>query len=334
MVRAVREFGSVAAALREGAILDAAHGPVVLRGVVADWPAVARACVSPEAICHYLLACGGGKDGAQPVDALLLPAVERGRLFYGPGMEGFNYARRRLPIAAVIEQLVRYSQFAEPPSVAVQSALVDDCLPGFGRANRLADALCGAFPGLAGAAARIWIGNAIVTPAHFDESDNLACVVAGRRRFTLFPPEQVGNLYIGPLEYAPTPTPISMVDFSAPDLERFPRFARALEAALVADLGPGDAIFIPSLWWHHVQSSAPLSILVNYWWRAAAQTPGPQPTPMQAMIAAMDALRNLPPAQRQAWGALFAHYVFDAGSDPAAHIPADRQGVLAGVRPA
>jgi hypothetical protein len=330
MARPLRECGSVAAALGAGAIPDAAHGPLVLRGAVADWPAVAQACASPEAICHYLLAL----DNGRPVDALLLPAAERGRLFYGPGMEGFNFARRRLPIAQVIEQLVRYSQFAEPPSVAVQSALVDDCLPRFGRENRLADALCQALPGLADAAARIWIGNAIVTPAHFDESDNLACVVAGRRRFTLFPPEQVGNLYIGPLEYAPTPTPISMVDFSAPDLERFPRFARAMEAALVADLGPGDAIFIPALWWHHVQSSAPLSILVNYWWRAAAQAPGQQHTPLQAMIAAMEALRSLPPEQRQAWGALFAHYVFDAGSDPAAHIPAQRQGVLAGVRPA
>jgi hypothetical protein len=185
------------------------------------------------------------------------------------------------------------------------------------------------------ASARIWIGNAIVTPAHFDESENIACVVAGTRRFTLFPPEQAGNLYIGPLDYAPTPTPISMVDFSAPDLARFPRFTQALEAALVADLAPGDAIYIPALWWHHVQSSAPLSILVNYWWKAAPQPglPAPAATPMQAMIAAMDALRALPPAQRQAWAALFAHYVFDAGVDPAAHIPAHRHGVLAKVRP-
>jgi hypothetical protein len=334
MTQLVREYTDVDAALLHGEILPGAT-PAVLRGLVAGWPAVAHACASPEAICRYLLAC----DSGEPVDALLLPASEKGRLFYAPGMDGFNFARRKLPISQVIEQLARYSQFAAPPSVAVQSALVAACLPRFGRENRLEDCLPGAPGGSAlpaQAPARIWIGNAVVTPAHFDESENIACVVAGRRRFTLFAPEQVGSLYIGPLDYAPTPTPISMVDFANPDLVRFPRFARAREAALVADLGPGDAIYIPSLWWHHVQSSAPLSILVNYWWKAAQgmeQAPVPQRTPMAAMIDAMDALRNLPPAQRQAWAAMFSHYVFEAGIDPAAHIPAHRQGVLNKVRP-
>jgi hypothetical protein len=323
MTQSVREYTGVDAALLHGEILPSA-APAVLRGFIDDWPAVAHARASPEAICNYLLAC----DNGHPVDALLLPASEKGRLFYAPGMNGFNFARRQLPVSQVIEQLARYSQFEHPPSVAVQSAPIDACLPRFGRENRLDAALLDAID----APARIWIGNAIVTPAHFDESENIACVVAGRRRFTLFAPEQVGNLYIGPLDYAPTPTPISMVDFDAPDLERFPRFAHAREAALVAELGPGDAIYIPSLWWHHVQSSAPLSILVNYWWKAA-QGAGAAHTPMQALAVAMDALRALPPAQRQAWAALFGHYVFDAGVDPAAHLPAHRHGVLTKVRP-
>jgi hypothetical protein len=323
MTQSVREYIGVDAALLHGEILPSA-APAVLRGFIDDWPAVAHARASPEAICNYLLAC----DSGHPVDALLLPASEKGRLFYAPGMDGFNFARRQLPVSQVIEQLARYSQFEHPPSVAVQSAPIDACLPRFGRENRLDAAGLPAID----APARIWIGNAIVTPAHFDESENIACVVAGRRRFTLFAPEQVGNLYIGPLDYAPTPTPISMVDFDAPDLERFPRFAHACEAALVAELGPGDAIYIPSLWWHHVQSSAPLSILVNYWWKTA-QGAGAAHTPMQALAVAMDALRALPPAQRQAWAALFGHYVFDAGVDPAAHLPAHRHGVLTKVRP-
>jgi oxalate decarboxylase/phosphoglucose isomerase-like protein (cupin superfamily) len=318
----IREYTGVDAGLLHGEILPSAR-PAVLRGLVAGWPAVAHARASPEAICRYLLAC----DSGAPVDALLLPAAEKGRLFYAPDMNGFNFARRRLPLAQVIEQLARYSQFAEPPSVAVQSALVDACLARFGIENRLDAGMLKMAP-----PPRIWIGNAIVTPAHFDESENIACVVAGRRRFTLFAPEQVGNLYIGPLDYAPTPTPISMVDFNAPDFERFPRFAQALEAALVAELEPGDAIYIPSLWWHHVQSSAPLSILVNYWWQAAPASTS-EHTPMQALTIAMDALRALPPAQREAWAALFGHYVFDAGVDPAAHLLAHRHGVLTKVRP-
>jgi oxalate decarboxylase/phosphoglucose isomerase-like protein (cupin superfamily) len=153
-------------------------------------------------------------------------------------------------------------------------------------------------------------------------------VVAGRRRFTLFAPEQVGNLYIGPLDFAPTPTPISMVDFSAPDFARFPRFRTALAAAQVADLAPGDALYIPTLWWHHVQSHGVLNILVNYWWKAAAAT-----GTIAAMVNCMQAMQVLAPEHRRAWAAMFQHYVFDAEVDPGAHIAQDARGVLAKARP-
>ena len=293
------------------------YRPAILRGFVRDWPAVKLAERAPEDVCRYLAEC----DSGQPVDALLAAPEHNGRLFYQADMKGFNFARRQLPVSAVIEQLVRYSQFPQPPSVAVQSALIDACLPRFAREN--------VAPFLDPAARpRIWLGNTITTPAHFDESNNIACVVAGRRRFTLFPPEQVANLYIGPLDFAPTPTPISMVDFSAPDFERFPRFRDALAAAQVAELGPGDAIYIPALWWHHVQSSGMLNILVNYWWKAAQGD-----SPMAAMVSCMHALQSLAPDQRRAWAAMFGHYVFDPDVDPGAHIPAYARGVLAKARP-
>ncbi|MES2152750.1 MAG: cupin-like domain-containing protein [Pseudomonadota bacterium] len=239
------------------AIVGAAR-PAILRGAVGHWPAVGLAQRAPEAICNYLLAC----DNGSLVDALLLAPEEGGRLFYNASMDGFNYLRNKVTISSVVEQLARYSRFAQAPAVAVQSALVGDCLPRFALEN--------VAPWLAAEVRpRIWLGNGVITPAHFDESNNLACVVGGMRRFTLFPPGQVGNLYLGPHDFAPTPTPISMVDFSAPDLARFPRFAAALETAQVAELAPGDALFIPALWWHHVQSVGVLNILVNYWWKAA-----------------------------------------------------------------
>jgi hypothetical protein len=294
------------------------YRPAILRGFVRHWPAVELAVESPEAICQYLLAC----DSGHPVDALLTPASERGRLFYSRDMNGFNFARRQLPVSAVIEQLARYSRFEEPPSVAVQSALIADCLPRFGAENVAPFLEPSVRP-------RIWLGNTITTPAHFDESNNVACVVSGKRRFILFPPEQVGNLYIGPLDFAPTPTPISMVDFSAPDFERFPRFREAMGAALVADLEPGDALYIPALWWHHVQSVGALNILVNYWWRAADDGA----SPLASLVECMRTLHALPPGQRSAWGAIFQHYVFDPGTDPAAHIPEHARGVLSKIRP-
>ena len=236
--------------------------PAVLRGVARDWPAVRAARESPEAVCRYLMAF----DQGTPVDALLMPPEMHGRIFYSNDMRGFNYARKKVPLSTVIEQVARYSHFANAPAVAAQSALVHDCLPGFERENALP---------LLGAEVqpRIWLGNRVTTPAHFDQSSNIACVVAGRRRFTLFAPEQVENLYIGPLDFAPTPTPISLVDFKAPDFEEFPRFREALANARVAELEAGDAIYMPPLWWHHVESLAGLNILVNYWWGAAAEAP-------------------------------------------------------------
>src|SRR3546814_2525666 len=57
-----------------------------------------------------------------------------------------------------------------------------------------------------------------------------------------------------------------MVDLAAPDLTRYPRFAEALAHAMTAELEPGDAIYIPGLWWHDVQAAGPFNVLVNYWW--------------------------------------------------------------------
>ena len=114
---------------------------------------------------------------------------------------------------------------------------------------------------------RLWIGNRVTTPAHFDEFHNVACVVCGSRRFTLFPPAQVRNLYIGPLDFAPTGAAISMARLDRPDDPRFPLLRMALAEAQVAELQPGDAIYIPPLWWHHVASLGRLNALVNYWWK-------------------------------------------------------------------
>ncbi|MRW85530.1 cupin-like domain-containing protein [Pseudoduganella sp. FT26W] len=297
------------------------YRPAILRGFVRHWPAVRAARQSPEALCQYVLGLANDFE----VDAVMTPPAERGRLFYKPDMEGFNFVRNKVPVARVIEQLARYSQFDAPPSVAVQSALIDDCMPRFALEN-----VAPALP--LSARPRLWLGNTITTPAHFDESYNLACVVSGQRRFTLFPPEQVDNLYIGPLDFAPTPTPISMVNFREPDVDLHPRFKDAQAAALVADLLPGDALYIPTLWWHHVQSTGPLNMMVNYWWKneQPAQDAG---TTFDALVATLKAMKHQPPEVRAAWGAIFQHYVFDPAQDPSSHLPEHRQGVLRKARP-
>ncbi|HYD81003.1 MAG TPA: cupin-like domain-containing protein [Paucimonas sp.] len=295
------------------------YRPAVLKGLVRTWPAVRRALESPESICEYLMAFDNGKA----VDAIMTPPEENGRIFYRPDLRGFNYLRNKLSITAVIRQLARYSQFPDHPALAIQSAPVAECLPGFSAENGLT--ILGAeIP------PRIWIGNAITTPAHFDESNNIACVASGRRRFILFPPEQAANLYIGPLDHAPTRTPISMVSFKDPDFTRFPKFREALAAAQCAELEPGDAIYIPSLWWHHVESIGELNILVNYWWKAANGAQAAE-SPFDCLLRCARSLQGLPAEQRLAWGALFNHALFAPDVDPGAHLSVQRRGVLGGA---
>ena len=298
------------------------YQPAVLRGLVAGWPAVAHARQSPRSIATYLADFDSGK----PVDTLLAPASAKGRIFYNENLTGFNFTRNASTIKAVAEQLLRYAAFDNRPMLAVQSALISDCLPGFGAENRL-DILDASIQ------PRIWLGNRVVTPAHFDESSNVACVVSGRRRFTLFPPEQVANLYVGPLDYAPTGPPISMVSFIEPDYERFPRFREALAHAQVAELEPGDALYIPALWWHHVESLDKFSMLVNYWWKGSPGAPAGSDSALDGLVHALLSLRHLPPEQRRAWGTIFAHYVFDADPRSMEHIPEHRRGILGDMSP-
>src|SRR5690625_7659936 len=73
------------------------------------------------------------------------------------------------------------------------------------------------------AVARIWVGNAATVSTHYDLLDNIVCVVSGRRRFTLFPPEQLTNLYVGPLDFTLSGQPVSMVNLQDPDFDRLDR---------------------------------------------------------------------------------------------------------------
>ena len=314
----MREIAAPTRAQFEGEVLTR-YEPAILRGLVATWPAVRAGRESPEAFAAYLSRFAS----AAPVDALTIPSQAEGRVFYNDDLTGFNYTRDAMPIGAVSDRVLRNARFANKPTVVAQSALIAECLPGFERDNPLA-----VLP--AEVAPRIWLGGAVVTPAHFDESRNVACVVAGRRRFTLFPPEQVANLYIGPIGHAPTGTPISLVDFARVDEARFPRFREALAHAQVADLAPGDAIYIPPLWWHHVRSLDRYNALVNYWWKDAVVQ---DRSALDGLLHSLLTVGALPDDVRAAWAAMYAHFVFGDRDAAAGHIPVARRGVLAPMSP-
>lgn len=289
--------------------------PKVIRGLVGDWPLVVAASDSADAAVAHLKQYD---HGTLPVTATTAPPEAQGRIFYNADMSGFNFRREQIALKVVLDTLLKYRTATAAPAIYVASTTLDSFLPGFRQDNPLA-------LGVDDALASIWIGNRSRIAAHHDVPDNLACVAAGRRRVTLFPPDQIGNLYVGPLDFTPAGQAVSLVDFAAPDLERFPRFSRAMASAQVAELGPGDAVFIPSLWWHHMEGLEDFNVLVNYWWRPV---PAWADAPMNALMLSLLALRGLPPAQRRNWRALFDHYVFGADGEANAHIPDAKRGVL------
>ncbi|MEO7206960.1 MAG: cupin-like domain-containing protein [Steroidobacteraceae bacterium] len=291
--------------------------PAVLRGLVRDWRAVRESLDSPASLVRYLKAL----DCGAPVDALMTPPEAGGQIAYNAAMSGFNFLRNRLPLAEIAAQVLRYARFPNPPAVAAQSALIRDCLPGFAAENVLTLFDETILP-------RIWLGNRITTPTHVDEWNNVACVVAGSRRFTLFPPEQVANLYIGPLDFAPTGAAMSMASLRDPDFERHPKFRDALAAAEVAVLEAGDCIFIPPLWWHHVESLEPFNVLVNYWWHDPLGANSDADSAFDALLHGILSIRGLPVESRRAWRAFFEQYVFGAHADSIGHIPPERRGIL------
>ncbi|MYM28649.1 cupin-like domain-containing protein [Duganella sp. CY15W] len=314
MTEAIREVSGLGPADLTDALLSAT-APLVLRGLASSWPMVRAARESDRAGSDYLRRYYQGAT----IGAMLGGPEAAGRFFYNSDLSGFNFQPVHAKLTGVLDEIEAKSAMHPAPTIYVGSTTIDTCLPGFRQFNDLD-------LGRRDALASIWIGNRTRIAAHYDLPDNVAVVAAGHRRFTLFPPEQLANLYVGPVDFTPAGQAISLVDFLNPDFDQFPRFAEALKHAQTAELGPGDALFIPSMWWHHIEALDPFNVLINYWWR---QSPDFMDTPTNALMAAFLTMRDLPPAQRKAWQEIFRHYIFEADEHTAAHIPPNARGALA-----
>lgn len=291
-----------------------ANQPAVLRGLLRNWPAVQAGCQSQTSVVDYFKRL----DTGSTVNAIVGPPEIEGRFFYSDDYQDFNFAPRNVSISTALDTLVSLAEDPQPPAIALQAMHVPDIMPAFVGDNTM--------PLLEGdIAPRVWISNRSMIATHFDNNHNIACVVSGSRRFTVFPPEQLSNLYLGPLLRTPGGTPISAVDLRDPDYTRFPRFRQALESAQEAVLEPGDAIYIPILWWHGVESLDPLNILVNYWWN---DTSPAHHKPILALIHSVALMSGLPADQREVWRSFFDYFAFQTAGDPAAHLPSELRDVI------
>jgi hypothetical protein len=294
--------------------------PVVLKQLVGDWPMVQAGQASDRESVDYLKLFYNGA----PTIVCKIPAENNGRMFYSDDCTTLNYESFKGRIDETLDAILAGVNQINDPAYYIASNIIDTHLPGFNDKNNIViprekhiDAMT--------ERVSIWIGGATTATCHFDALDNIACCVAGKRRFTLFPPDQISNLYPGPLEPTPGGQVISLVDFKNPDFQKFPRFQDALLNAQVADLEPGDALFIPSMWWHHVESLAPYNVLVNYWWDDA---PAFLTSGMNALYMAMLGIRDKSAHEREGWKHLFDHYIFNGAEKSNALIPVEARGVL------
>lgn len=288
--------------------------PLLLKNFVHDWPLVKEAKKSDSAVISYLR----NFDAKKPLTAMTGDPSIKGRIFYNEDLSGFNFDYRRVSLEEIFQKLTECSKLQEPPMIYVGSTNIDNWLPGFREEN---DITLGKHQPIAS----LWIGNRSRVAPHYDFPTNIACSVAGKRRFTFFSPEHLDNLYVGPIDFSPAGQPISLVDLLDPDYEKFPKYRNAESDAIVADLDVGDAVLIPSMWWHHVEARNDLNVLVNYWWRT---TPNFMGSPLNVLQHAIMGLRDLPDEQRGIWKSLFDYYVFNQKEENISHIPENARGAL------
>ena len=290
--------------------------PAIIRGLANHWPAMAAARESPQALAEFVRRF----SKEQPIKVFQGDPGIRGRFFYDDALQGFNFKNESMTVGALLTRLLKGMVELQAPALYAGAVTVAELQPEFEASHSLA-----ILDPLVPRRAQLWIGNRTRAAAHFDEAANIICVIGGRRRYTLFAPEQIRNLYFGPLDRTPAGVPISMVDFARPDYQRFPRFRTALENAEVAELGPGDALYMPTHWVHQGESLDSFGLMMNFWWQVSSQRVlSPYFTLMHSLIT----IRGLSPGERAAWRAVFDVYAFNSDTDPAQYLSEAQLGVL------
>lgn len=302
--------------------LFAKNEPVILKGLVRDWPLVQEGKKAPGKVMEQLEV----NDSGRPMIVYQGAADIKARFGYDDTCTGFNYTSHKSTISEVFSQIREQLSQHEHDYYYINSLRLDEGFPALSLTHKLNfdhPEFEQNHP-----VAKIWLGTESVAAAHFDQPKNIACCVLGKRRFTLFPPDQVENLYPGPLTPTPGGQVVTVANLAEPDLSRFPRLKTALDNAYIADLEPGDGLYYPSMWWHEVEAFERFNVMVNYWWMTAAPYLG---SPMDVLMHAMLSLRDKPTTEKQAWKALFDYYIFNDPDNVREHLPVECHGAFANM---
>lgn len=298
--------------------------PVILKGLASHWKMVEIGRKSVSSLVQYIESFYNGK----PTFAYFGDPGIKGHYAYNEDATKLNYESKLAQVDEILALIMQHLEDENPPGYYIASNVIDKNFPGLSEHNHITIPLAQKASQTEPPVPSIWIGNRSVARCHYDASDNIACVVAGKRRFILFPPEQIENIYPGPLSPTPGGQAITMADFHQPDFNKYPKLKTAFAAGQVAELEPGDAIYIPSMWWHQVEGLSKFNVLVNYWWSDAEKYMG---AAMNVLYHAMLSLRDKPAHEKAAWKHVFDYYIFGDTSLPIKHLPAGAEGFLANM---
>lgn len=296
--------------------------PVILKGLVKEWPLVKAGQQSANNVMtqleqHY---------SQRPILVYKGKPEINARFAYNETCTGFNFDSEKSTVPEIFSTIRSQLDQSEHDYLYVNSLRFDEGFPELAQTHQLAFEHAEFKHNQP--VAKIWLGTESVAAAHFDQPRNIACCVLGKRRFTLFPPDQVQNLYPGPLTPTPGGQVVTVADLRNPDFSRFPRLKTAFENAYVADLEPGDGLYYPNMWWHEVQAFDRFNVMVNFWWMTAAPYLG---NPMDILMHGMMSIRDRSEQEKQAWKSLFDYYVFGDPEQVRAHLPAQSHGVFAHI---
>ncbi len=301
-----------------------AKKPVIIKGLVNHWKLVEEGRQSDNSAINYLKSHYNGR----PSVACIGPPEIKGRFFYDAQGTQLNFDTQQMTIDAVLDLIQKGFAENNPTSYYIASNVIDTHFPEFRKENDIVISRPVVDYPLEDLRVGIWIGNRTTACCHYDASDNLACCVVGKRRFTLFPPDQIANLYPGPLTPTPGGQALSMVDFANPDFTQYPKFADAIPHGQIAELEAGDALYLPSMWWHQVEARNPFNVLVNYWWSNSAKHMGPA---MNVLYHALLSLRDKPEHEKLAWKHIFDYYIFGDAGQAGEHLPEPARGYLGDI---
>ncbi|KAF8076394.1 cupin-like domain-containing protein [Lyophyllum atratum] len=129
-------------------------------------------------------------------------------------------------------------------------------------------------------AVNLWIGDSrSITNIHSDPYENIYTVVRGAKHFTLLPPTEgwcLNERKYPHATYARCPSTSRLILVPSTDMDevRWSSVAEPhVQGALPPDahpihitLGPGDTLYLPAGWWHHVRQSGGTTIALNWWY--------------------------------------------------------------------